>query len=267
MRRVLIAACLLLILRVFTACGGRGDEGGVSGNSDTSSATSSMALGSSQATPILLFIGKGTSPGDVTAIEKILTDKHLNYSAVNSSQLNRMSESQLQGHRLLIVPGGNFINIGNGLTSNKTSNIRNAVRSGLNYLGICAGAFFAGDSGYTGLNLTSGIKFPFYAAEDHGIRKAAVLIAVARAPTLEHYWEDGPQLTGWGVVVGKYPDGTPAIVQGEFGSGWVLLTGVHPEAPASWRRGMNFNTPASVDNDYAATLVLAALNRSPLPHY
>src|SRR6516164_7538854 len=148
MRRVLIAACLLLILRVFTACGGRGDEGGVSGNSDTSSATSSMALGSSQATPILLFIGKGTSPGDVTAIEKILTDKHLNYSAVNSSQLNRMSESQLQGHRLLIVPGGNFINIGNGLTSNKTSNIRNAVRSGLNYLGICAGAFFAGDSGY-----------------------------------------------------------------------------------------------------------------------
>ena len=37
-------------------------------------------------------------------------------------------------------------------------------------------------------------------------------------PTLEQYWEDGPEFTGWGEVVGKYPDGTPAIVEG-FSSG------------------------------------------------
>ena len=33
-------------------------------------------------------------------------------------------------------------------------------------------------------------------------------------------------------MVGKYPDGTPAIVEGTFGNGWVILSGVHPEAPA-----------------------------------
>ena len=177
-----------------------------------------------------------------------------------------MGESQIRGYRLLIVPGGNFIDIGNGLTSSTTANIRNAVQSGLNYLGICAGGFFAGNSGYNGLNLTSGVRFGFYSAEDRGIRKAAVPIAGAGAPTLDQYWEDGPQFTGWGAVVGKYPDGTPAIVEGTFGSGWVILSGVHPEAPKDWRRGMTFNTPVSVDNAYAGTLIHAALNRTSLSH-
>jgi hypothetical protein len=56
-------------------------------------------------------------------------------------------------------------------------------------------------------------------------------------------------------------------VEGTFGSGWVILSGVHPEAPAGWRRGMNFLTPAGADHEYAATLIHAALNRTALPHY
>jgi glutamine amidotransferase-like uncharacterized protein len=222
---------------------------------------------SSNIAPILLFNGIGTSPNDVTAVETVLNSNHLNYSTVNSSQLNQMSESQLQRYHLLIVPGGNFVDIGNSLTSSTTANIRNAVQNGLNYLGICAGGFFAGNSPYNGLNLTSGVRFGFYSAENQGIRKTSVLITVAGAPTLDHYWEDGPQFTGWGTVVGKYPDGTPAIVQGTFGSGWVILAGVHPEVPENWRRGMTFTTPASDDNAYAAILINAALNRTSLAHY
>jgi hypothetical protein len=137
----------------------------------------------------------------------------------------------------------------------------------LNYLGICAGAFFAGDSPYNGLNLTSGVKFPFYALENQGICKAAVEIAIAGSPALTHYWKDGPQLTGWGNIVARYPDGTPAIVEGKVGDGWVILSGIHPEAPESWRGGLTFSTPASIDNAYAATLIRAALNRIRLEHY
>ena len=117
------------------------------------------------------------------------------------------------------------------------------------------------------MNLTSGVRFGFYSAEEKGIRKTAVPIAVTQGPTQDQYWEDGPQLSGWGVVVGKYPDGTSAIVEGTFGSGWIILTGVHPEAPENWRRGMSFKTPSSTDNDYAGTLVRAALNGESLPHY
>jgi len=222
---------------------------------------------SSGAPIILLFDGSGTSPNDVAAIETILNENHFSYATANSGQLNGMSESQLRAYHLLIVPGGNFEQIGNGLTASTTANVRNAVGGGLNYLGICAGAFFAGASPYNGLNLTSGVGFSFYAIEAHGIRKAAVDIAIAGSPALAHYWEDGPQLTGWGAVVAKYPDGTPAIVEGSFGDGWVLLSGIHPEAPESWRRGMHFTTPASVDTAYAATVIRAALNRTRLEHY
>jgi glutamine amidotransferase-like uncharacterized protein len=232
-------------------------------------ALTACAVGGHKASdaPILLFNGTGTSRNDVAAVEAILNSQHLSYSNVNSSQLNEMSAAQITGHRLLIVPGGNFVDIGNSLTASTTANIRNAVQGGVNYLGICAGGFFAGNSPYNGLNLTSGVRFGFYSAERQGIRKAAVAIASAGAPTLEHYWEDGPQFSGWGTVVGKYPDGTPAIVQGTVGRGWVILVGVHPEAPEKWRRGMTFATPASIDNAYAATLIHAALNGASLGHY
>jgi len=222
---------------------------------------------SSGSPTILLFNGSGTSSNDVAAIEKILNEKDFGYTTANSQQLNEMSEPRLRAYRLLIVPGGNFEQIGNGLTSSATTNVHNAVHSGLNYLGICAGAFFAGNSPYNGLNLMSGVKFTFYALEDQGVRKAAVAITIAGSPALTHYWEDGPQLTGWGDVVAKYPDGTPAIVEGNVGDGWVILSGIHPEAPERWRRGLTSNTPASVDNAYAATLISAALNRIRLEHY
>jgi glutamine amidotransferase-like uncharacterized protein len=222
---------------------------------------------SSAAPIILLFTGRGTSANDVAALERLLRDNHYGYATADSERLDAMNESDLRAHRLLIVPGGNFEQMGHGLAQSTPAHLRDAIRSGLNYLGICAGAFFAGNSPFNGLNLSSGVRFPFYSAEDRGIRKAAVAIAAAGMPTLEHYWEDGPQLTGWGEVVAKYPDGTPAVVQGTFGEGRVILSGIHPEAPESWRRGMRFTTPASVDNEYAVTLIDAALDGKALAHY
>ncbi len=216
---------------------------------------------------ILLFNGAGASPEDVAAVEKILEDSRLYYSTANSSQLNAMSAERLGSYRLLIVPGGNFVTLGKKLKSSTTANIREAIQNGLSYLGICAGAFFAGASPYNGLNLTSGVKFGFYADENRGIRKAAVAVAVAQSPTLDQYWEDGPELSGWGFVVGKYPDGAPAIVEGMSGKGWVILSGVHPEAPESWRNGLSFSTPATADHAYAATLINAALKKTWLPHF
>jgi glutamine amidotransferase-like uncharacterized protein len=216
--------------------------------------------------PILLFSGSGTSSEDVSAVGAVLNSSHLNYSLVNSYQLNRMPESQISRYRLLIVPGGNFIHIGDHLTAGTTANVRNAVKGGLSYLGICAGAFLAGNSPspYKSFNLSSGVKFGFYPAGDH---KTVVRITSAEGSALDQYWEFGPDLTGWGDVVGKYPDGKPAVVEGPVGQGWVVLTGVHPEAPERWRRGLDFKTAVETDHAYAATLVRAALNRERLAHY
>ena len=263
-RRGLILASLVLISTAFIGCG-KGSM--LAKGTNAAAAATSRPLTSGDISPILLFNGTGTSPNDVAALETILSSNRLNYATVNSSQLNEMGEAQMRGYRLLIIPGGNFVDIGNGLTPGTTANLRKSVQNGLNYLGICAGAFFAGNSPYNGLNLTSGVRFGFYSAENQGIRKTAVAITGVGQPTLDQYWEDGPQLAGWGAVVGKYPDGTPAVVEGTFGSGWVILSGVHPEAPDHWRRGMTFSTPVSIDNAYAAMLIRAALNRETLTHY
>jgi glutamine amidotransferase-like uncharacterized protein len=221
-----------------------------------------------QQKPVLLFTGTGTSPCDVVAIEAIMDNVHLDYATANSAQLNGLTESQLRAYRLLLVPGGHFIDMGKGLTAVTATNIHNAVYNGMNYLGICAGGFLAGKSAYyNGFNLASGVTFGFYSAEEKNIRKAAVPIAIAGGPKMDHYWQDGPQFTGWGAVVAKYPDGKPAIVEGKLGRGWIILTGIHAEAPENWRNGMSFNTSANADNAYAAKLIVAALQRSSLPHY
>ena len=179
-----------------------------------------------------------------------------------------MTEPVLGGYTLLIVPGGNSITIGESLSANATTTIRNAVAQyGLHYLGICAGAFFGGYSSYNGVDLTSGVGFDFYQAEFQGIHLEPVEITVAGGNPLDVYWQDGPQLSGWGNVVAQYPDGTAAITEGTSGNGFVMFTGVHLEAPANWRAGLNFNTPLSVDLAYAGTVVQAALSGTSLPHF
>ncbi len=216
---------------------------------------------------VLLFTGTGTSPNDVAAVEGVLIERGFKYATVNSAQLAKLDSAQLHQYRLLIMPGGDFLAMGASLTPKTRATLHAAVRNGLNYMGICAGAFLAGQADYPSLNLTNGSRFDFYSAAREGTRKTVVTISVPVGPTLDQYWEDGPDLTGWGDVVARYPDGAPAIVEGQSGRGWVLLTGIHAEAPESWRHGMKFRTPASVDQQFAAALIDAALFGTRLQHF
>jgi hypothetical protein len=111
------------------------------------------------------------------------------------------------------------------------------------------------------------VWFKFFADYYKGIHKESVMISFPSRSKLDIYWENGPALTGWGKVVGRYPNGTAAITEGYWGKGFVILSGIHPEAPQSWRSGMSFSTPVDVDLAYAATLVRSALNRTMLPHF
>jgi glutamine amidotransferase-like uncharacterized protein len=220
------------------------------------------------AEPVLLFNGTGTTNSDVAAVEAILGNLNLGYITANSAQLDSLSEQQLAGYKLIIIPGGNSITIGENLSAAASSNIRGAVQAyGTHYLGICAGAFFGGYSIYNGVDLTGGVSFSFYAAENQGIHTEPVLISFPSGTRLDVYWQDGPQLSGWGSVVAKFPDGTPAVVEGTSGKGFVIFTGVHPEAPESWRGSMAFSTSVSADLSYAATIISAALSGKPLAHF
>ena len=132
LRAIIIVVSLVLPATALTACGARADK------------AKTGARGDKAKTPILLFTGTGTSPDDVKAIETLLASNHLDFSTVSSFELNGMDEKDLRRYLLLIIPGGNFLDIGNSLTSTTTANVRDAVHNGLNYLGVCAGAFLAG---------------------------------------------------------------------------------------------------------------------------
>jgi len=264
-----VAAGLLAVI-ISTGCGSS-NWSASQRQTPPSVAQAAVAVAAGASTPqVLLFVGSGTSSGAVTATKTILGNLKLTYATATSSQLNGMSESAMKAYKLFLMPGGNAITISQNLKSATITNLHNAiVNDGLNYLGICAGGFFAGNSGiYNYLDLTpTGVWFNYYADEFKGIYKEAVEVKDSTGTQLDQYWENGPQFTGWGKIVGKYPDGTPAIVEGNSGKGWVILSGVHPEAPASWRTGMTFTTSVAVDNAYAETLVTAALNGTSLPHY
>ncbi len=266
-----IGVCLVLILA--TGCGSPTWSGNTAAHptSPASLAASTLAspsISTTSTVPVLLFNGTGTSSSDVAAVESVLSTLKLSYATANSSQIESMTESKLASYKLLIVPGGNSIQIGNGLTKEATTKIHDAVENdGLHYLGICAGAFFGGYSIYNGLNLTDGVWFNFYADKFKGINIAAVTLKFPNSSTMDMYWQDGPQLSGWGEIISKYPDGTSSMVEGKAGNGWVILSGVHPEAPASWRTGLKFNTSLSADLAYAGKLVTAAMDGTTLPHY
>lgn len=230
-------------------------------------AARSTGVTGSSTPAILFFVGTGTSSGDVTAVKTILSNLKLTYATATSSQLNAMSQSEIAKYKLFLMPGGNAVTISKALTKKTTANVHNAVVSnGMHYLGICAGGFFADDSIYNYLHLTDSL-YDFYSIYYKGVTKAAVEITQPDGTQLDQYWQEGPELNGWGDIVGKYPDGSAAIVEGKSGAGWVILSGVHPEAPESWRTGMKFTTSVAIDNAYAATLVTAALSGASLPHY
>jgi Biotin-protein ligase, N terminal len=266
--RSLIVSAGLLALIISTGCGSSNWSASQRQTPlSVADVAARAATGASTPPPVLLFVGTGTSSGDVAAVKTILGNLKLSYATATSSQLNAMSESALKAYKLFLMPGGNAITISNSLTRTATTNLHNAiVNDGLHYLGICAGGFFAGGSGYNFLKLMSNV-FDFYEDEYDGIHKEAVEVTGSNGTKLDQYWENGPQLSGWGQIVGKYPDGTTAIAQGKSGKGWVILSGVHAEAPQGWRYGMTFTTSAAVDNAYAKTLVTAALNGTSLPHF
>ena len=214
---------------------------------------------------ILVFNGTGSSPNDVMAIGQILTSMGLSYDTANSAQMNAMTKATLLTYRLIVWPGGNSITMGASLTTYATSVVRQAVVAGVSYLGFCAGAFMAESSNLYNVFHLAPTWFDFYR---QGATDMVTTTFADGAKRSLVYW-DGPHLKGFGTVIAKYPNGLPAISAAPLGKGFVLLSGVHPEAPADWRYGFASPDIDGVDADIVLTkeLIQSALNKYIYPHY
>lgn len=103
--------------------------------------------------------------------------------------------------------------------------LRQAIESGLGYLGHCAGAFMAGTYSGWGLRLSpAAYDYPAFGAittmSQHQLAAGGVRYVL---------FYGGAELSGHGSVIATYRNGEPSITQFRYGKGLVVLTGGHPE--------------------------------------
>jgi hypothetical protein len=241
-------------------------------NPDSTPAQEGVAL----PVQVLLFNGIGTSLSDWQSLERIIKSAGLTYRLVNSSTLNAMSLAEMKTFKLILIPGGNSNTINSALPVSTRIRVRQAVRDGgVSFLGICAGAFDAvgvdslsNTTAYYGFAVAQGSYLTtWYPNGNRNILATVPVISFADGTHRNLMWYDGPFTPEWkGGVVARYPDGKPAISQTWTGSGFVIVSGPHPEAPPNWQYDSGPD-PDGLDYDIALKLIQAALNRKPLPVY
>ncbi len=172
------------------------------------------------------------------------------------------SPKELQGERFkrargLIIPGGGSLVMASFL-SPVFGHIRSEVRSGLGFLGVCAGGMIAAETMHVSFPASEKIlkskeqglarfhldllpviaKGPAYSD-----RRKQAAVSVGKKSSLKVYWDKGCQFVPSNplaaksfTVVNRYKDlpGRPAaVVKGTYGKGKVVLTGIHPEVVGS----------------------------------
>jgi glutamine amidotransferase-like uncharacterized protein len=85
----------------------------------------------------------------------------------------------------------------------------------------------------------------------------------ASGQTLDILWYGGPVTPNMGVIA-KYPDGEPAISEMMSGTGFVVLSGVHPTASAETLSSLGMVSSDGTHQDIAWDLINAALTRKGL---
>jgi glutamine amidotransferase-like uncharacterized protein len=228
------------------------------------------------ATDVLLFNGAGISTSDWQTTEQIIKGMGLTYQLANSSQLDAMSLDDMAKFGMIIVPGGHAGTITSGLKAATRVRVRQAVRDrGISYLGICAGAFVAVEAGANsdqttsyGFPVVEGAHLPMWWPNGNTSAVAAVTpITFATGAQKYLVWYGGPSTPEWtNGVIARYNNGKAAMSETWSGKGFVVISGVHPEAPQGWRNTAG-QDPDGLDYEIMRSLVTAALQRKPLPTY
>lgn len=293
------AAILLTTAFVLTGCGKASEQGDVASSSSTTSGPSeptgtnpdqflaqywSRPAPSPSPTPsptatsgttssqikALIFNGSGTSASDTQSIVGLVAAHGWSYQVVTSAQLETMSVTDIAQYRLIIWPGGDSNVMTSGLTAATRGRVRSAVVNyGVNYVGFCAGAWMAvgptpsASGPIWGLSIEPGDYLKIYHPNGTLPTAAMVKTTFASGSTRDLVWWGGPYLWSTaGTVIARYPDGSAAITQADAGKGFVVLSGLHPEAPQDWRTGAGLVDSDGLDLDVAWSLIQSAANRT-----
>lgn len=195
-----------------------------------------------------IYADAGASPGCVGPSEKMFEWMGCTIVLLYAEDVNDRSLDKLD---VLVFPGGDNGPYMEDITDAGKDKIRGFVRDGGGYIGTCAGANFAAETGvWRGYTYTEGLLGLFPGTADGPVNEiyqypetgmCEIIYTAPDHPITEglgdtewiYYWwgpkfipDDGADVD----VIGEYEiTGEPAMVAFEYGEGRVFLIGPHPE--------------------------------------
>lgn len=189
----------------------------------------------------LVYRGPAACDGCPETIARRLRESEHKFRVlyVGPAEKRRITPAVLSGAALYVQPGGGQDIPGAAASIGKASieAVRRYVSNGGRYLGICMGAYLAGDPGF-GLvagEIDSEVDRP--RSTLHGIADTVTPV-VWRGKKRWIYFQDGAMLPAapGAAVLAIYPNRDIAAATYRYGKGRVGLVGPHPEADESWYR-------------------------------
>ncbi|QWF80980.1 BPL-N domain-containing protein [Amycolatopsis sp. CA-230715] len=143
--------------------------------------------------------------------------------------------------------------------------IRDWVREGGSYLGLCFGAYLAGRE--PGFDLLPGDTKGYAGSPGSSVpdERDTVVAVDWRGERRHMYFQDGPAFVldkgADADVLATYDTGAPAVVVARYGKGRVGVSGPHPEADSAWYEEKELTNPDGVRFDLAHELIDATTGR------
>ncbi|MGY5958941.1 BPL-N domain-containing protein [Kosakonia sp. BK9b] len=191
---------------------------------------------------IAVYRGEAGCEGCSEMVVKSLakTGLKLSISYIGENEKLKLNRHNLKNFDLYIQPGGgqDIPAAYDAIGDDGAEAIRDFVRSGKGYLGLCMGAYLA-DRNWIGLinaPLDSEVGRPGADAHNEGDYTLSVKWDGKKE---SFYYQDGPFLSnstgspGY-TPIAYYNNGDVAMAAYAYGKGNVVLTGPHPEADESW---------------------------------
>ncbi|KAH8180161.1 Bromodomain protein [Sarocladium implicatum] len=235
----------------------------------------------SDETRVAVYRGPATCDGcpesAADLVESALEDVKITY--VGPDEDVDISKSSLKEFDVYIQPGGGDLDPGWKDMKRYAEAIREFVSGGGYYVGICLGAYLAGDDPGFGI-LPDGVDADEESAQDDAEVKGEedTVIRVnwtfssgkKKGKTEDNRWlyfQDGASIMGKektlkkeGKVLGRYSkSGDVAAYVASYGKGVVGVVGPHPEATKDWYEDEGIKNPNGYDLDIGRDFIRAVV--------
>lgn len=205
----------------------------------------------------LIYKGPGSCPGCPEAAAKIAAKLQLPIRYIEPGDLTAKTFSNAAVY--IQAGGDDSLDIKAALSAEEISALKNYVKTGGRYWGLCAGAYFAGeildDEGKVeGLKIIPGDAEPY--TRSH---QARVELVTWQGQKRQMYLQDAPHFrlqAGAKIIpIAYYNNGSIAAFITDYDKGKVAVCGPHPEADYTWFDKDGLPRPAALSQDLAVEML------------